>query len=402
MKKIILTIKKASSLFFVTLILLGIIFLQSCEKQIIEESDLISDVNDANYIVQDGYLVFKTFETFLNITDEISNLSDKERTEWETKIGFMSQRRIVNTIIEEEIKIDEINEEKYAGMNIENIDRDEFHSTAYNYYINKGVIKIINKGTDDEYWDYSVFNRSFVNFINEDGLFAIGDTLYQATEKSLKAMTKTDLNNTYTLINAVEPDKKNNIFFLHNETNLKTFAQSPGLIPNHWVSDGKRRVKIEIYLAVRAYWPSNMRYDFYHEVYVQCQEKNWLGQWKYKFAEVWVDGSWTIQLYKYPEYYSNSWSYNGSVSYLKASINPQTGNSAPYQSYFSVLPQDPWNQNLPWYDGDQYDCQPIFTNYNWWALRTYYIEATLNKMINRFLQKKSFPCHSESFYLFQL
>jgi hypothetical protein len=67
-----------------------------------------------------------------------------------------------------------------------------------------------------------------------------------------------------------------------------------------------------------------MRYDFYHEVYVQCQEKNWLGQWKYKFAEVWVDGSWTIQLYKYPEYYSNSWSYNGSVSYLKASINPQT------------------------------------------------------------------------------
>jgi uncharacterized membrane protein len=234
MKKIILTIKKASSLFFVTLILLGIIFLQSCEKQIIEESDLISDVNDANYIVQDGYLVFKTFETFLNITDEISNLSDKERTEWETKIGFMSQRRIVNTIIEEEIKIDEINEEKYAGMNIENIDRDEFHSTAYNYYINKGVIKIINKGTDDEYWDYSVFNRSFVNFINEDGLFAIGDTLYQATEKSLKAMTKTDLNNTYTLINAVEPDKKNNIFFLHNETNLKTFAQSPGLIPNHW------------------------------------------------------------------------------------------------------------------------------------------------------------------------
>jgi hypothetical protein len=103
------------------------------------------------------------------------------------------------------------------------------------------------------------------------------------------------------------------------------------------------------------------------------------GQWKYVFTQVWVDGSWTVQLYKYPEYYSNRWSYTNSVSYLKSSINPETGISAPYQSYFSVLPQDPWNQNLPWYSGDQYDYQPIFTRYNWWALRSNNLESTLVK-----------------------
>ncbi len=358
--------------FAAILIFLTVFFIKSCEKQIIEKEEINQEENKMGLHTTDGYLVFESIESFINTTDKIANLNNTERAKWERKIGFKSQRRIINTIIEEETKIDQINELKYSKKDFELNEVNKIHSDAYNKYLKKGVIKIIEKGTVDEYWDYAVFNRGFVDFINEDGLFAIGDTLYQATSNALKAMKNVSFKKANRLIAAKEPDEKNNIFFLHHESKLK--ATSPGLIQSSWVNSGggkkgEKRIKIGIYLDVKTYLTSNKTYHFYHDVYVQCQERNWLRRWKYKYTEIWVDGSWIIEVYKYPEQYGNSWSYHGHASYLKASINPESGSSAPYQAYFSVSPKNPLNQNLPWYNGDQYNYQPVFNSYNWSALR---------------------------------
>jgi len=370
MKSSYMTIQKLTKLMLI-IFAISFVSLQSCKKNEMETPINNEDSTKVGFSVKNGFLVFESAASFVETTDAIANLSDAERLEWETKIGFCSQRKIVSTVINDEIILDKQNEIKYAGVDISELNKADFHSDSYKNALAKGVIKIIDKGTDDEYWDYAIFNRGFVDFINEDGLFAVGDTLYQVTATALKAMKPADFSNPSKLINAIEPDENNNIYFIFNQSYFKGY--SPGLIESYWIEEGTgkkgdKRIKKGIYLGVRYYIVSSRQYQFYHDAYVQCQERNWLRQWTYQFTDITVDGSWTVSVYYYPQYYSNTWAWSGSASYLKASINPETGLSAPYQSYFTVNPNYN-NLNLPSYTADQYDYQPIFTSYHWWALR---------------------------------
>ncbi len=359
--------RKFYSLIVVTAFISNMLVLVSCEKQ--SEIDLQEnkDLSKYSFSVVNGFLRFESTEALVQVLDGIANINDNERENWENKVGFLSQRRIVNIIINEENRQDSINESIYKDKDIEWDDLLNLHSDAYNNYLSKGVIKVFDKGTIDEYWDYAVFNKGFVDIINEDGLYAIGDTLYQVTENSLKAMKNADFNQAQLLVKATKPDEKNDIIFIHQESALK--RTSPGLIVSEWVElgtgkQGDKRINIGIYLSVYQYIVSSKSFYFYHDVYVQCQERNWLRQWKYKDAYIDVYGSWDVMIYESPEYYGNSWSWHGYGNYLKASVNPGTGISAPFQSIFSVRPYDPWNTQE-----DQYEYAPVWDWYHWTATR---------------------------------
>jgi hypothetical protein len=355
-------------------VLSGLLFLIfiSCERIESENPHKSTASTKTEFSVINGYLVFESKASFLKTSDRIANLSDKEREKWENKIGFYSQRRMIMDIIEDELIQDKINEVRFSDVDINLLNKDDLHSDAYKNALAKGVIKVIKEGTEDEYWDFTVFNRGFVDFINEDGLFAIGDTLYQVTNSYLKAMKPADISSPDTLLQTKVDDQNNNIVFCNMESKLK--ASSPGLIESNWVADGsgkkgEKRIKVGIYLAVQHYIISDRSYDFLHNVYVQCQERNFWRKWKYKGSEVWINGSWTVSVYYFPQRYSNTYSYNNKgVAYYKASINPETGSTAPYESYFHVSPNS-MNRSLPSYMGDQYNYQPIFQNYNWSATR---------------------------------
>ncbi len=319
-----------------------------------------------------GFLVFDSYSSFIATVDGIANLNDKERKKWESNIGFSSQRSIVNSLIEQEIIHDSNLEARYNSGEISEINDSDLHSEAYFQALDKGIIRIIDEGTQDEYWDYAIFDRGYIDFINEDGFYAIGDTLYQITSNYLKAMKPADFGNPQILMNAEEQDLENNIVFIKSKSMFK--STSPGLIETDWEEEGTgkkgdKRIKLGINLSVRMYVYGIEEFQFYHDAYVQCQERNWLRNWKYVSTTIDVDGEWIIYLYRFPEQYGSSWSWNGSASYLKASINPSTGSSAPYQSYFSVQPNNPLNDNLDPLYGDQADYPPQFSSYDWSALR---------------------------------
>jgi hypothetical protein len=257
----------------------------------------------------------------------------------------------------------------FKDVEIESIDESEKHSDIYNKYLNLGVIKEINKGTEDEYWDFAIFNRGYIDYINEDGLFAIADTIYQVTDKYLKSFKNADFSKIELLKNATNDDLSNNIQVENMISTLKTYSGSPGLIESDWVSSGNdrydKRIKIGIFLDVQGYNPSatSPSYQFYHEVYVQCQQKNFWKNWKYVSTNVTVNGSWDVGMFYREQSYDNSWSYSNSVSYLKACINPDTGSGAAYQSYFTVYCNDPWSS------GTEALYPPHFNSYNWTATR---------------------------------
>lgn len=168
--------------------------LTSCDKS--EESISITSENAIdmpNYKVREGFLVFKNVDSFKEAKIFIGNLSDIERRKWESLIGFKSQYSMFMKLIDEELIKDSLNRIKYAGKDLSKVDEHEYHSEYYYELLSKRVIKLVDEGTPNEYWDYSVNDRSSTPFINEDGLFAIGDTLYQITKYKVKSMLLTQL-----------------------------------------------------------------------------------------------------------------------------------------------------------------------------------------------------------------
>jgi hypothetical protein len=348
-----------------------IIFSCSKEEPVSDKNDLKPDNENGSVIVKNGLLVFRDMDSFEKTTNMIANFDDNQRAKWEGLLGFESQHSIVNQIISEEQIHDSMCYIWYKDIDIKTISESEKHSNLYNKYLNVGVIKVIDKGTDDEYWDYAICNRKYIDYVNQDGLFAIGDTIYQVTDKYFKSYKKGDFSKIDLLKLATEDNETNNIQVKNMVSTLKTYDGCPGLIDSAWVSSGNsnnsKRIKIDIFLDVQGYNPSATRpaYQFYHEVYVQCQRRNIWGKWKYDWCDAssTVNGSWDIGVFYREQTYGNSWSYTGSFSYLKACINPQTGLGAVYQSYFTVYCDNPWSS------GTEAAYPPHFHNYNWTATR---------------------------------
>ena len=326
------------------------------------------------FIVKNGIISFESKDLMLKTIYNIANLTEKDRAKWEIEHGFISQRRIIQNIIKDEVLQDSLDMKKYAGISVDKINKSDNHSLSYKNALSKGIIKLINEGTSEEYWDYNIYDHRYIDYINEDGLFAIGDTLYQVTNNSLKGMKTNNYSNAHLLIEASKPDEKNNIFFIFKLSSLK--ASSPGPIGTDWGYSSTRKNRLNLTINLSIYnilygGNNNCSFNLINDVYVQCQYRNWLGNWKYDDAEtdLTITGSWTISCFYYPQYYSGSFSsfYLYANDY-KSSHSPDSGNTSPYQSIFQINPNSQ-NINVPWYIADQTTYQPVWESYHFTASR---------------------------------
>jgi len=344
----------------------------SCEKEENNDSSITEIINIAGVHVEKNMLVFDDSSSYDSLVSILACYSDAERKQWEDELSFKSQRDIILEIISAENEFDSINYCIYkdaTGVDLDSLS--EQHSELYNSYLNKGIIKVVDEGTDNEYWDIALVNKAYMDIVNEEGMYAIGSTIYQVTDKYLKTYKEANFNNLDILKNAIETDIYNEIVVTNESCSYKSTSSSypngkgPGLKESEWITSGKKRIKLGIYLEGKAfvYSSTNPKWQLYHDAYVQCQEKNWLGNWKYVTTEIWVEGEWGFHLFENPRHLSSSISLNGNGSYLKASINPATGATAPYQSYFIISCTEPSEYN------DDISYPPTYDYYYWKATR---------------------------------
>lgn len=354
------------------LVLLTInLLLTNCDKNESQFEPIVTQKSETGYVVRDGYLVFDSKESFIKTLDMVANITDDERRKWEIKIGFLSQQRIVANLIKEEIKKDSVNRIKYANTDLSTVDKSEQHSDLYYKTLSTGVIKLINEGTPDEYWDYSAFNRGFTSITNEEGLFAIGDSIFQVTDKEMKSMNISNEQNKKSILVALNKNEKNKVY--HTSPIKRSYGLSPGLIESAWVANSRwpsqsQRIKIGIELTCLYFTPYTAQFDFKHNFYIYCQKTNLFNSWIYYGAPVTISGSWVIGVYYYTQTYANSFTYNSpGAGNTSGCVNPETGLLQPFGTTFSVMP-DAANQSFTW--EFQRDCQPVFEKYNWSVTRT--------------------------------
>lgn len=284
--------------------------------------------------MKDGVLVFNTVADFINVKGRVVNFSESEREMWEKEIGFKSQRTIFNEIVQAEAEIDIVNQSKYSYAEAKSLDPAFLHSDLYNKYLKAGVIQVINAGSEDEYWDMPFTQKNVMEIVNEKGLYAVAGKIYSVNGGVIKYISDGDFSKIPALLRARVVDKTNGIEFLNPKTSKGT---SPGLINTGWITESGKRIALQTYLESE-YQGLYSTYYYYHEIYVMNQEKNWLGTWKFKAAETWIDATWRMNVfYNDLVSFSNSWSYHSyNVADFKASIDPETGANPAYRTLFSV------------------------------------------------------------------
>jgi hypothetical protein len=302
--------------------------------------------------VQEGVLVFKTADDFYKTISEIGTYSDYEREQWEESIGFLSQRRIITQIIKAEQK----HIEPYMNMTDEEVlklsEVPNEHSDLFYKYLNSGLIKITDEGTDQENWDFTVFNKTYVDFLNEDGFFAVGDTIFQATSNSIKIVPSGIFSDLEQIKTTEESNDK--IHILSN-----TLKSTRYYYDSDVAQSGKKRISIEVYGDQIWFIPSSKIVEFTYVFFVRCQEKK-LFSWKDINTETWISGKWDLGIDTWTSF-SNSFYYHYNMCYLKQSMNPETGVRSNDGTHYTV--------KLPYWEN--YDPVPTcaFTNIYWYALR---------------------------------
>lgn len=177
-----------------TVIFLTLILFISCEKldstkpkkTNFQPKNFLSSTKDVTS--SNGVLCFKS-QTALNSTlQKLNSISELERENWEKSKNFTSQRSIFTKLIDEENYLDSISELKYRDTTISDKDIPSYdlHPDIYYTALKKEIIVLINKNTPEEYYTLPETTLGLIDILNEDGLYAIADTLYQIKGNILK------------------------------------------------------------------------------------------------------------------------------------------------------------------------------------------------------------------------
>ena len=345
------------------------LIITSCDKNEEQIASLNTQKNELGYKVKNGYLAFDNKESFIKTVEFVSKMNDKQRRNWEASIGFESQQSIINNLINEELIKDSLNRIKYANTDLSKIDKRNYHSDYYYKVLSKGIIKLIDEGTTNEYWDNSVYNRSSIQYVNEDGLYSIADTLYQVTNCGLKSILLISASNKENTLKKLGMSNK----IVKRITDKANVVPNKGEIwPTDWTEKGswpsvRRRIKVGIELTFVEFLIPLQRIEFKHNYFVKCQKTNLFNVWIYEWTNVEVTGNWRISAYFYDQIYESNATYNTYCSDLKCCVDPATGSFPPYGNNFWIYPNE--QNSYVYWEINYNDYLPIFAYYHWTARR---------------------------------
>lgn len=134
--------------------------------------------------VENGILKFNSLEDMRGTVLALSQMDKEERFAWEDNLGFTSMDRIYHDIIQEEW-----------------VQPEGVHSALYLEKLNSGLIKI-----DERTGIYilNIHNQGDAPVLNEQGLVAAGNTLYQVAPDATKIWENANLDNVAEILNTTE------------------------------------------------------------------------------------------------------------------------------------------------------------------------------------------------------
>ena len=138
------------------MVVAGLSIFNACQKSELVDPQTIGDAQSQEVIkpdvyVEGDYLVFKDYETYFEISDELNKMNEEQFSTWEKQLGFFSANSVLNEVYgkldeeESETNYQKVKRE-YDDRLIFTVDRDimlPFYASAWQRMLNvKGEMKI--------------------------------------------------------------------------------------------------------------------------------------------------------------------------------------------------------------------------------------------------------------------
>jgi hypothetical protein len=364
------------------MVVAGLSIFNACQKsnELIDQS---IDVQQQEAVKPDvysknGFLIFSNQKSMEETLNTLEGMSEEERRFWEKEHNFTSQMSMFHDIIIAELKLDEPYE-NLSEEELKNVELPPLHSDVYYNSLQKGFIKKIHYSDGTELYDYSTCAPFLTSILNEDGIFVIGDTMYQFTQNATKTWSGCEINNKIKLIST-----NSSIDNITLSINLKSATVKYGSW--EYDSERKRRIQIGINFNSSQYSADMKIWRYEHWVEVISQKKNWLGNWKYNWTDMYIKGNWDYEIeYLYPgninfNYFSRNVGFadypnthHVYASNYKSTCSIEYGSISPYGSIINI-----WHYNDT---GDElcqiYDVE--LTDFSWEVTGHAYVKATVDK-----------------------
>jgi hypothetical protein len=362
-----------------------VIVFSACQKDELEinESQNADKFEEKKDIIgRNGVLIFPNNESLDRTLKAISSMDEEERRVWEGKYSFTSQLSIFNDIVFAESKLDE----PYENMSeeeLKNTPPPPLHSKTYYTYLSEGVIKEFKLNDGTEIYDYSTCAPCLAAILNAEGIYAVGDTMYQFTQMERKEWVNCDFDNKEKLINThVDSDE------IKVDMKLKSTTVKYGDF--RYDSGGKRRIRIGVNFSSSLYFESGKIWKYTHWIEVQSQKKNFWGNWKYNWTDMYYKGQWDFSVdYSLDNLYfftaqgtaqTESYPDNEHIhaSNLKATYDISTGEVIPYGSTMWMMYDGTFTKSA--FEEDLYYIRDVkLTDFSWEVIGHAYVKATVNK-----------------------
>lgn len=336
--------------------------LNSCDKEPIEKAKIDNNNNTHEGVkCVDGILEFSSQKEFHEIINSLNSMNSEELNLWESGIGFVSQRTVLNQVNEAEI---EYFEEIYKGIpenisiqELEKLGMKSKHTDIYYQNLKSGLIKRTEDSDGYESVDLNLFNPAYACVIDSDGLVIVNDTICQYKENGLKLLTTGNRNEIGLLKNAFVSDTNSSIiiFDYDADKSIHTWSRDAG----HKYNNGKR-----FNLIIHGYSSATetlLHSSFYLESkgevlrwgnYVYSNSYNPIyriqGNWKYRFMVLYGNQQITkTELYDWDKKSPFNILFGGTNHVLMNLAPNGYWNKASWYTFFDAV--DVWNYH---FDGD--------------------------------------------------
>ncbi len=244
------------------------------------------NANDSVRVIN-GILVFKSTEIAFKFAEKVNTLIDTDSLDqWEQSQGFISQRRIFKQIVAAESKLAE-KYEQYSEEERKDFSINKLHSDEFTKAMASGIIKYELLPDGNNIYNYSNCKSNLVSLINADGIFAIGDTVYQFTKNEEKVWTDANLDDIEKIKSAKKSIASLNIKVSTQPTLTLRSTQSTSYMSTGWNDyKPKRSFIAEMssnsyqYLGDGTQWKSSSVLKMRH------MKKTWYGSWIYDWTNI--------------------------------------------------------------------------------------------------------------------
>ena len=235
--------------------------------------------------IKDGMMVFGSSKVLEQTVNDLNTASITASTKSLSRTNFRSQQEIFHQIVIEEDSLDE-RLSRLPKKEIKSLDVNMTHSDIYLEMRDKGIIREYEEDGGISY-DYAICDPTLASIVNEDGFFAVADTVFYLDADKIVRWENANFRNLNKMKSAYQTDSTANIYVFNSKVLTKGTPADEKYAEIHYKDafNGKKKYTLTLHFQIDNLMKLGtdcMKMSYRYYVSVKSKTKKVFGGYKYR------------------------------------------------------------------------------------------------------------------------